>query len=66
MNGGKIEVAVMGELLIGWPREGPECDALVGLNIFNEVLWQNREHMEHWVSVNERLSIGGAKRTEVV
>ena len=38
MDGGKIKVFVMRELLISQPREGPERDALIGLNILNEVL----------------------------
>jgi len=38
MVGGKIEVFVMSKLLISWPRQGLECDALVGPNILNEIL----------------------------
>lgn len=41
-GGGKIKVFVMRKLLIGWPHEGLERDALIGLNILNEALYENR------------------------
>ena len=45
MDGGKIEVLVMCELLISQPREGLECNTLIGLDILNEGLWEDRKHM---------------------
>lgn len=38
MDGGKIKVCVLRELLISWSHEGPESDALIGLNILDEVI----------------------------
>ena len=45
MCGGEIEVFVMRELLISRPREGLECDALIGLDIFDKALWGDRKRM---------------------
>jgi hypothetical protein len=39
-------MCVLRELLVSWPREGPESDALIGLDILNEALCENREGME--------------------
>ena len=38
MDGGKIKVFVMREFLISRAHEGPERDALIGINILNEAL----------------------------
>lgn len=50
MDGGEIKVYVLRELLISWSHEGPESNALVGLNILNEVICENGKSL---VSVNE-------------
>lgn len=38
VDGGKLEVFVVHELLVSRPHEGLECNTFVGLDIFDEVL----------------------------
>ena len=54
MGGGKVEVFIVREFLVIRSHEGFESDSLVGLNILNKALWENRSPRDNWASVGER------------
>lgn len=53
MDGGKVKVFVLRELVISWSHERPESDALVGLDILDEVIWEIERVRNNPVSVDE-------------